>query len=233
MDKAHAKAKGDLDEEGKKSADSVSGTAAGAQAAIHQKLLEASGGASSAQIRQQRNRLIARVNRRLAPEDIRYEKEGDDRLRALQLMEVAYTGAYQYVSRQVAERIRKDSEPPPTPGAKKPTPAPKPAEPAGPPPPPSTAEATPAEAWTVARINEVRQQFASLRKVAQDATKANRGAITSARNFAVMLLTEWSEREVGDRETGWEHLWARIRVGQGGRRQDPRLGGSAYSATRG
>ncbi|RPI10783.1 MAG: hypothetical protein EHM63_02650, partial [Actinobacteria bacterium] len=223
VDKAHAKAKDDVGEEGKKSADSISGAKAGADAAVDQKLLEASGGASPALIRQQRDRLIARVNRRLAPEDIRYEKEGDDRLRSLQLMEVAYSGAYQHVARQVAERIRKDSEPPPTPGAKKAPPAktppaptppattpPKAAEPP-PPPPPSAAPATPAEAWTIARVNEVRQQFGVLRKAAQDATKANRGAITSARNYAVLLLQNWADREVGDRESAWDRFWDRIR----------------------
>ena len=213
VDAAHTKAKDDLDAEGRKSADSISGAKAGADAAVDEKLLEASGGASPAVIRQQRDRLIARVNRRLAPEDIRYEKEGDDRLRALQLMEVAYSGAYQYVARQVAERIKKDSEPPPTPGAKKPAPtAPQPQpQPIGPPPPPSPAPATPAEEWTITRINEVRQQFAGLRKVAQDSTKDHRGAITGARNLATLLLTNWAEREVGDRESGWDRFWDWIR----------------------
>ena len=48
VDKAHAKAKDDVGEEGKKSADSISGAKAGADAAVDQKLLEASGGASPA-----------------------------------------------------------------------------------------------------------------------------------------------------------------------------------------
>ena len=57
----------------------------------------------------------------------------------------------------------------------------------------------------------MRQQFASLRKDAQDATKEHRGAITSARNLATMLLTNWARSEVGDRESAWDRFWDWIR----------------------
>ncbi len=57
----------------------------------------------------------------------------------------------------------------------------------------------------------MRQQFGVLRKAALDATKANRGAITSARNYAVLLLQNWAEREIGDRGSAWDRFWDRIR----------------------
>ena len=116
VDKAHAKAKDDVGEEGKKSADSDLGSQGRSRRRGRSRSCSRrAAGRRPAAIRQQRDRLIARVNRRLAPEDIRYEKEGDDRLRSLQLMEVAYSGAYQHVadrSRSASARTPSRRRPP-------------------------------------------------------------------------------------------------------------------------
>jgi Annexin len=222
--KAGEKGRQEAEDEAKKSADSDAGARAAAEDAIFEKLRLAKGGASPEQIRDHRDKLVQRVNRRLAPEDLRYEREGEDRIRALRTMEVAYEAAYADVARQVAERIKKDAEPPRTttirPAAKaavKPaaatasavTPAPTSAEIA--PPPPSTAPATPAETWSIERVREVRARFAELIGEVQRVTKAHRDAIVRARVSATEALHQWADREIGDRTSGWERLWDRIR----------------------
>ncbi len=108
--KAGAKARRETEEEVKKSADTDAGARAAAEDAIFEKLRLAEGGASPEQIRDQRDKLVQRVHRRLAPADLRYEREGDERIRALGTMAVAYEAAYTDVARQVAARIEKDAK---------------------------------------------------------------------------------------------------------------------------
>lgn len=215
---AEAEAKKKTQQEGAESSATEEGIAAAKTAEIDLKLLEAQGGASPAQIRAQRDRLVARVHRRLAPEDLRYEREGADRLNALSLMAAVYEGGYTDVARQVADRIRRDTQPDPTTAASRRRPS-TPTTAVQPPPPqtapaplpsPSAEPATPAEAWVIDRIREVRVVFGELRKEAEQATALSRGKIADAREFARAELASWAEREIGDRSSFWEALWDKI-----------------------
>ncbi len=205
---AQADARKETEKQAQDSKDQDAGTAGGAHADIDEKLLQAQGGANPAAIRDQRDRLILRANRRLAPDDLRYEKEGADRQRALSLMLTLYLGAYQDVARRVTERRAKDALPP---GAKLPPAPPAKAEP----PPPLYGPPTASDAWAADRWKDVRTAFEKLQKDAADATAAQRAGIVAARDFARTALFEWADREIGERVSWWE--WLRDRVDSWGK----------------
>ena len=108
IDDTGTQASDTIDEEGKGSSAAIAGARDVADDAAYEKLAAAQGGADPDAINARRDRLVERAYRRLAPEDIRYEREGKDRLRALELVEVSYLGGYTSVARQVAALIERD-----------------------------------------------------------------------------------------------------------------------------
>lgn len=193
-------------QEGEDSSSAIAGAREGAEDAIDARAEEAEGGADPEAIRAKRDRLVARVNRRLAPEDVRYEREGAARLRALRLVEVGYTGGYQLLARQV---VADDAPPAPAaPGESAPSSQDAPSGDAAPTTPqPSDRPARPVEQWAVDRVREVRTTFAEFRTATTTSTETHRTGITTARTTAREAIHAWAETEIGERSSWWDRLW--------------------------
>ena len=221
---AEAASRARAEEEAKRSAAAQAAAAAGAQAAVDATLLSTRGGATPAAIRAQRDRLMARVRRRLAPEDLRYEREGG----AAACAEAGLRPLHRGVRRRRqagpgADRPRgwsraraaggPDAGPPARTRAR-PRDGPcssaasagRAAAPVKPPPelPPAAIMVSPADAWSVERLREVEQAFATLRETAAARTAALRAGITSAEAYATRVFDTWVENEVDDEEMFWE-----------------------------
>lgn len=209
-----------IDEEGQESAAAIAGARDATDDANYQKAIEAGGGADPDLIYGRRDALVQRAYRRMAPEDVRYEREGKDRLRALDLAKVAYNGAYAAVARNIAAldareaaaaaaRARPAGAPAtPAPGAAVPAATPPAPAPAGAP----LAAASPAETWALERQRESRTAIDALITAVTTTTKTHRDAITRAKHTVSELLSEWAEHEVDERSSWWESLWARFRA---------------------
>ena len=207
-----------IDQEGKASADAIAGARDAVDDASYEKAMAAEGGADPEAIRARRDRLVGRAYGRLAPEDIRYEREGKDRLQALTLVEVSYLGGYPSIARQVNALIQREAEAAAAKAkgkAKGKAPAPAPASAPAPtaPAPAASAQvpASPVEAWAMERVRVVRADFVKLRADVTTATQAHRAGIAAATTAARDLIQEWAETEIGERVSWWERLWDRFK----------------------
>ena len=216
---AGARSRAEIKGEGETSARTDIGARELFEDEAHAKIAAAPGTFDPANILLHRDALIRRVLRRLAPEDLRHEREGTERQNALTMLEGAYMAAYRTVAEDVAKRIQKDTEAASGPKAKsvkvdRPVAlqqAPAPTSAQAPTPAPSAAPATPAEAWAQARWEEVRRAFADLRTQAEQSTKGNRGKVFAARWRSGELIRDWADRQVGDRVGDYERVMERLR----------------------
>lgn len=218
LDAAHTQSTETVEKEGTESAGAIAGARDAADDASYAKAMSAEGGADPEAIRARRDRLVERAYGRLAPEDIRYEREGEDRVQALNLVETTYSGGYTLVARQVRDLIAQEAaaaaaKAPPAGASATPAPgAPAGAAPAAAPAPAPAAPigASPAEQWTIDRRKEATEAFGKLREAVLKTTQEHRDAITAAKTAAHDLIHEWADAEIDERSSWWESLWHRF-----------------------